>query len=508
MNKRLEILTEAIETGESASENLEKYLKAPFKVQPAPTPRYINRFLLGADPEFNIFVGDRRTTAANFNLKTGTPFGADNNDRLVEIRPRPSKSALQVVANLLRTLRWLNVYCYHVQPGVMINAATNVRWDTFPFEGEDGVGGHVHFGRRRLISQPDEVQALDHLMPILCEVGVFSKTGCESRARNTHYGHTGDIRSQTYGYEYRTFPSWLDSPWLAYFVLTLSKLNVVNPKLGLARRLKFDSYGRNAQNAILALLAYFRGLDDDARLCIYLIKKYGVPRFIGGDFRSRWGLNGPAKFWDSCKKTKIQHLVLPVLFPEATEEREEIFWHLVGGKILEPKVPSVDWSPSTLQDGFLWLHQSTKTYAEPGLGELAARLAISELLPVGLFRDTGSNDAHSPILISSALVKAMPKDFPSVFQKYNFTFRVSMNRDEFSEHIRIWTTRGHRNTPETWTRLLRLLTSGVFPIWKVGDESAEKLKPFLERFRSAPIVKKKSKLNMSAWDKHAREVTV
>src|SRR5581483_4609146 len=46
-----------------------------------------------------------------------------------------------------------------------------------------------------------------------------------------HYGMPGDFRLQTHGYEYRTFPSWLDSPALAFISITLAKLCVHCPGL-------------------------------------------------------------------------------------------------------------------------------------------------------------------------------------------------------------------------------------------------------------------------------------
>src|SRR5258708_205057 len=64
-----------------------------------PQRRYVNRFKIGADPEFIFTCVDSltRMDAKIFALQQGLAFGMDNNGRLTEIRPYPSRSAMEVV---------------------------------------------------------------------------------------------------------------------------------------------------------------------------------------------------------------------------------------------------------------------------------------------------------------------------------------------------------------------------------------------------------------------------
>src|SRR5271166_3954276 len=49
--------------------------------------RYVNRFKLGADPEFVFLHNGVRINAQNLGLSQGLAYGMDNNGRLTEIRP-------------------------------------------------------------------------------------------------------------------------------------------------------------------------------------------------------------------------------------------------------------------------------------------------------------------------------------------------------------------------------------------------------------------------------------
>src|SRR5437899_1282728 len=80
------------------------------------TPRLINHFKIGADPEFlferppqvtrtlegatrEVRAAENRVTAQSLGMKTGLFMGADQNGRLAELRPKPNKSCLKVLAS-------------------------------------------------------------------------------------------------------------------------------------------------------------------------------------------------------------------------------------------------------------------------------------------------------------------------------------------------------------------------------------------------------------------------
>src|SRR6266446_1625709 len=163
------------------------------------TPRLCNRFKLGADPEFTFQGKDGSYIyAENLGLTTLTGFGCDMSGRQAEIRAYPSRFALEVVASIADSLRWMG--------GVENGVTLGLNWQATAFNGKDGCGGHIHFGRRR-----PQLRERQTLTP-------------------GHYGKAGDIRVTNHGYEYRTPSTPLSSPWLTYFTLVVNKLMVYHGK--------------------------------------------------------------------------------------------------------------------------------------------------------------------------------------------------------------------------------------------------------------------------------------
>jgi hypothetical protein len=253
-----------------------RFYKSP-KINSLPRSlRLVNRFMVGADPEFTFAdsVTNEFVHASHFQLHVGPAFGADLAGRPVELRPAPSRFALDVVASILSELRWM---------ALTVPATLSYSWISRPYVSRDGIGGHVHFGRKRgrirkdedapryeLTGQvKEEIEGLDQLTRIL-EASILLKEDFVKRSRDTVYGKFGDIRPQRHGYEYRTLPTWLSSPCMAYLVLVLSKLVVYNPEL--IKRIAFNT------NTIRNLLAYYKGMDDDALIAFNALKLFGLPK--------------------------------------------------------------------------------------------------------------------------------------------------------------------------------------------------------------------------------------
>jgi len=259
-----------------ALEKAQSWLDNMYRLKPllsTPTePRLVNRFPIGADPEFAFLLessGELEGIAATeMGFKTGLAFGADVNGRLAELRPKPNRFGLRVVASMLATMRWLA----YLNP-----KTTYLIWKAGAYSQRDGLGGHIHFGRKRT-SRGREVKALDKLTGTLYLANIFSKAEGDRRRKNTDYGRLGDYRLQAHGYEYRVLPSWLDSPWMAFFTLTVAKLAVYAPELVIP----WTTQG-NAERKLSALLAYFKGRDDDALIAYHALKRSGFPKFFGGD---------------------------------------------------------------------------------------------------------------------------------------------------------------------------------------------------------------------------------
>src|SRR5581483_10845768 len=415
-------------------------------------PRLINRFKLGADPEFVIAEAsrDRRISAEQLKLHVGQAFGADLNGRLVEIRPKAYRNALKVLGSTLQTLRWLALQPYvHDARG---------RWLAGAYQFDDGLGGHVHLGRKRELRKVSkflhdknihnavpEIQALDKLALLLTGLGVFPEGEVKRRrdgdGHGQIYGALGDVRIQAHGYEYRTFPSWLDSPWLAYFVLVLSKLVILDPDLTKQWRVG------KSENCLQNLLAHYKGRDDDAWLALYAWKQHGLPQHIGGDFKPRWGLNYPVS----------QHLaIVPTTMAASKEAINDLYNFLVHKQELKPTMPTINWEPAALPKDYVLLTDYNRTIGCKGLGDIIWDGCTHITSPVEV-----SVQNNPTISVSSALAAKLSSDWRTTLRNIQPSVRlVVFNSNE--QHIVLGASyREPREVPIT----RKLLYSGVFPIW-------------------------------------------
>lgn len=367
-------------------------------VELAAQPRLVNVFKIGADPEFVFADLDRgiRLDAETFGLKTGIAFGADMNGRLVELRPRASRSALDVLASILEELRWLANY----KP-----KAANMCWRAGAFLYKDGIGGHVHLGRKRGLKQvrewaryfnsqhgthreprrdedspapmkPAQLARMDLLFHALTELGVYNKEQVTTRQRGDQhgqrYGLYGDVRMQAHGYEYRAYPSWLDHPLSAYLALVLTKLAAYDPDVLPDPQVPLKNT-EQCQQLVKNLLAYYKGRDDDAAIAYAAIHRQGMPVYCGDDFKQRWGI--------AYSDARIPGFI-PDMIAGAEETKRELFEFLMNGHVLEFNKPRVTWNPAVPVGYRCCLEQIQTTRGQRGLGELAVDLYYHERQPV------------------------------------------------------------------------------------------------------------------------------
>jgi hypothetical protein len=321
----------------------------------------------------------------------------------------------------------------------------NYKWCCGAYLQEDGLGGHVHFGRKRP-HRTDEIRALDLSALALEKLGVFPAAEIGQRragdARRQVYGAWGDHRLQTHGYEYRTWPSWLDSPALAFLVLTLSKLAVHDPSLlqGYARDVSWSQYVKN-------FLSFYKFLDDDARLASLILQR-GFPRHVGGDFKARWG------FPMMVTADQAAPLVIPPAIEPTASEVEAVFNHLALGKpmVVTPEHPT--WSPLKPPANYTMCMARAATVNFKGLGELIWDLCFERSLPITIL--IRERHQYTPIMVSGDLAKLIP---PKYFK---------------SENIRKGTWAGNQIAlseaacTKDAAQTKRLLTSGIFPVWSVS----------------------------------------
>lgn len=414
--------------------------------------RYVNRFRIGADPEFVFMARGRevdgghiaRKDARGMYLKQGPAFGADNNGRLAEIRPYPSRSAIEVVASVLATLRWMAIH----NP-----IAMKYEWHSGGYIQDDGIGGHVHFGRKRP-NRVAEIAALDNVEETLLDLGVFSAEEARLRrggdARHQIYGMPGDFRLQAHGYEYRTFPSWLDSPELAFLTLTLSKLAVHEPNM-------VWRHGKSTAEVNLQrvrnLLSFYKFKDDDARLALVMLKR-AIPAHRGGDFRARWGITG-----DLLKAPSIPKVgyIPSAIRPDKTDI-SEMFDYLAGRlNRLPNRIPKPSWTPTGPPDGnYYMVIDQTETLQQKGLGELVLDLCCHGSRAL-FFQSAarGGIPQGKLIQIPKNLSRELPSEEAALFATHTLDDRT------------VYISQEGREGQSSSAR--KLLMSGALPVWRVRD---------------------------------------
>jgi hypothetical protein len=326
-------------------------------------PLLVNRFCVGADPEF-VFMkkahvdsyGERQPAeymhAENLGLTTLQAFGADMSGRQAELRAYPSRSVLEVVASMMDELRWLNE-SKNLDKYEWIAPATHQR---------DGVGGHIHIGRKRPHSE-SVIASLDGLTRMLVASKMFDSKGQEARVANTGYGRYGDFRCQTHGFEYRTMPSWLCSPWCAYLTLVLAKLAV------LENFVEMNTPKGKPELIILNLLRAYQGVDDDARIALAAMEQHGMPVFHKEDIKKAWGVPPSTK-----SKSKFNSYFPPVIAPSETSV-QELFQHLTSDmQPIPARLPNPTWEPFLLPENIDAVGAQTHMY---GTTDVAMGLVAS-----------------------------------------------------------------------------------------------------------------------------------
>lgn len=429
---------------EASSEVVKKARQSLFEYSPVPfrgRGRRINRFMLGADPEFMFERHGEYLHASNFDLKPALAFGADQNTRLVEMRAMPSRSALEVVASILSTLRWLYRTCPAVQ---------SCTWRAGAFAHRDGIGGHVHLGRKRS-QRAAEVRALDGLAFVMRQAGLFPEAEWTRRSEGDQfgqrYGMYGDVRAQRHGYEYRTLPSWLTSPHLAFLVLTLAKLVVFDPTITADWMLVRE----DPWMLLRGLAKFYSGLDDDAWLLSSMMHRPELFQHNAGCFRARWGLSGEVD--------ELRGLILPSVIEAAPADVEEMLVHFQEDAPLRmARVrPVPNWT-HTIPSNYRWCMECCGLGRAAGAGDVIYDAVMSRLGFAVSFDWSGDDNRlriHLPrsYQLEKELKTVLPGARTDIWGENGFHFQLgkSWRKGRALDEVR------------------RVLFSGLFPLWKVNS---------------------------------------
>lgn len=414
-------------------------------------PRLVNHFTIGADPEFSLVdhLKGSFINAENLGLVTGAAFGMDMNGRLAELRPIPSRFALDVLASVWSELRWM---------ALSIPTSRELSWQAVPYDGRDGLGGHIHFARK----QADEVRrhdvdALDGMFETFRRGNIYNDVMCANRIKQTKYGHYGDIRFQKHGYEYRSLPTWLSSPWLAYLTLVVAKLLVYNRQHSRSMFMAVRNNPSTARVVVENLLSYYKGLDDDALIAYLALKRHGLPTMSVGDFKPNWGILFPAN-----ANSKDISWYPSMIEPSMTDKQGMLNW-LIRGEMLRPEKPEVTWDGSKFPKGYTSSLVYSPTRARLGIGEIGTNIICHERYPL-----------HLGIIDQEDTIRIMCKqaEWPNVSKALKPLTAIKTNRSKYSLYCKYTDHTGvfvdlppSLRANDTVGPVKRILTSCGLPFW-------------------------------------------
>lgn len=413
-------------------------------------PRLINHFSLGADPEF-VFTDDRGryVHAEKQGLDTLSAFGCDMAGRQAELRAYPSRSALAVVASLIDTLRWMN-------------AATDTHkliWLGTPFFERDGCAGHIHFGRKRP-RRENEIKALDRVTRLLINAGVWIEEDLINRKNIAGYGKPGDYRLQSYGYEYRSTPTWMCDPWLAFFVITISKLAMYH-----GTEIPATNNKVTAWQQLLNLLDAYKGIDDDARLARRGFNVLGYPQYKAGDFKERWGINPLSKY-----KIKYNRHYIPYVIKPSPQTLLELFDYINIGLAIKKRDPEVTWQLFELPNN---LHKIEIVPHRPGAMDIGKGLVSNLKIQINI-NDTNYCMFYSTKPLNwAAIQQAFKERVPKYKYKINHQIMELGNGYNLLIYIpqNIMRQNFNHSVDSVFVEQIRSVISDptLFPICKVKD---------------------------------------
>lgn len=176
--------------------------------------------MIGADPEFILRNSDGHLVLASKYLERHGAVGCDsimlpNRQRLfslAELRPGPAEKPVQLVYNIHKTMKMAS----------KLIPDPDLEWlaGGMPIEGYP-LGGHIHLSGVWLNSTL--LRVLDNYLTL----PLMLLEDVSTVKRRPRYGFLGDFRRKSHGgFEYRTPPSWILSPFIAAGVLTLTKVLV------------------------------------------------------------------------------------------------------------------------------------------------------------------------------------------------------------------------------------------------------------------------------------------
>lgn len=178
-------------------------------------------FQLGADPEF-ILTRNGHPLIANkylpFHREIGTDVirfsGGKRIPALAELRPRPANDSLILTQHIAQLITLADEF--------IVDESIHFIAGSMPQHGLP-LGGHIHFSG--ISCTAELIRCLDNYLAL--PLALMESNG--SSMRRPKYGFLGDIRMKNHGgFEYRTLPSWLESPEITIGVFELAAFIALN----------------------------------------------------------------------------------------------------------------------------------------------------------------------------------------------------------------------------------------------------------------------------------------
>jgi hypothetical protein len=188
----------------------------------------MKKVMIGCDPEFMILTNNQKVLPANEicdDYRTSNHFGREigQNGFVFELRPDPSTNVFAILANIRKILRT------HIQNSTYLKNCIFVSGHAVKIApAHFAIGGHIHISGENGYDTKDLLrhdfrQFINKIIYSGFMYIINDKNGHELRQK-IGYGKRRDFRDKEHTAEYRSPPSWLVSPTLAFMFLTIAKI--------------------------------------------------------------------------------------------------------------------------------------------------------------------------------------------------------------------------------------------------------------------------------------------
>jgi hypothetical protein len=244
---------------------------------------FVNSFLVGCDPEVAVLGQNGLPIRVDTLIRKDGEVGYDHGGRVLEFRPKPFKGTYTLVKELKKLVeeaRVTKLGGYKWKAGAVVKGSDQ----------QDTLGGHVWIDLNPHVAMHvKRVQAMDKVTELLERLEILPRQDCITRRRGA-YGKFGDVRilnGNRPRFEYRTMPSWMFNPKVAFACLTLAKLAAASPEAAM----ELLKPANASANQLHEFLATFKSKDRNAARLLEKVLSKDIRNLQAdpdGDVREAW----------------------------------------------------------------------------------------------------------------------------------------------------------------------------------------------------------------------------